>query len=149
MNINGGTISGGLYALDAYEGSVSNINGGKLFANAKDGRTDEYGTTYAIHVKGVATINIGSKDATTVPNVKGIKFESSGVNTELPTINLVKGEITSPIYSVEAKYNYNLFKLGIVAGADVTFVDDTAHFFLPAGLEMVQVGSVWKVQASN
>ena len=147
VNISGGTISGGLYALDAYAGSVSNISGGKLIANAQDGRSDAYGTSYAIHAKGEAEINIGSADAASTPNVKGIKFESSGVNTELPTINLIKGEITNPIYSMEAKYNYPLFKLGIAADAPVTFTDDTAHFFLADGLQMVQNGSVWKVTA--
>ena len=83
--------------------------------------------------------------AESTPEVKGIKFESSGVNTELPTINLIKGEITNPIYSMEAKYNYELFKLGIVADAPVTFTDNTAHFFLPDGLKMVKVGDIWKV----
>lgn len=149
ININGGKINGGLYALDTYEGSVSNINGGELWANANDGRTDEYGTSYAIHAKCEATINIGSKDANTIPNVKGIKFESSGGKTELPTITLVKGNITNPVYSLEAKYNYSLFKLGIEADAQVTFTDNTASFFLPDGLEMVQDGNVWKVKATS
>ena len=147
VNINGGTVNGGLYALDTYVGSVSNINGGKLFANANDGRSDEYGTSYAIHAKGEAEINIGSAAASTTPNVKGIKFESSGVKTELPTINLAKGEITNPVYSMEAKYNYTLFKLGITADAPVTFTDNTANFFLTDDLQMVQIGNVWKVTA--
>ena len=147
VNINDGTISGGLYALDTYAGSVSNINGGKLFANAIDGRSDEYGTSYAIHAKGEAQINIGSASAATTPDVKGIKFESSGVKTELPTINLVKGEITNPIYSLETKYNYSLFKLGITADAPVTFTDNTASYFLADDLQMVQSGSIWTVSA--
>ncbi len=147
LNLYGGTVSGGLYALDVYAGSVSNIIGGTLLANALDGRTDEYGTSYAIHAKGEATITIGSADATTTPNVKGIKFESSGVKTELPTITLVKGEITNPIYSMEAKYNYTLFRLNITAGAPVTFCDDTAHFFLADDLQMVEDGGVYKVTA--
>ena len=147
VNIYGGTVIGGLYALDVYAGSVSNIYGGTLISNGKDGRTDEYGTTYAVHAKGVATINVGSAALETVPEVKGIKFETSGVKTDLPTINLVKGAITNPIYSLEQKYNYELFKLGITADAPVTFTDDTAHFFLPDGLQMVQSGSVWQVTA--
>ena len=147
LNISGGEIKGGLYGIDLYAGSVTTITGGKVFANAFDGRTDEYGKQYAIHAKGEATLTIGSLDAATMPEVKGIKFESSGVNTELPTINLVKGNITNPIYSLETKYNYELFKLGIVAGAPVTFTDNTAHFFLPDGLKMVQDGSSWKVTA--
>ena len=134
VNINGGTISGGLYAMDVYAGSTSNIFGGKLFANGKDGRTDNYGTTYAIHAKGEATITIGSKSSDSRPEVRGIKFESSGVKTELPTITLVKGDITNPIYSMEKEYNYSLFKLGIDANADVTFSDDTAKHFLKDGL---------------
>ena len=145
LNIYDGVISGGLYALDTYEGSVSNIFGGTLSANAKDGRTDEYGTSYAIHSKGEASITIGSADAETVPNVKGIKFEANGPATALPTIKLVKGEITNPVYSLEAKYNYSLFKLDIAADAPVTFTDSTASFFLADGLEMVLEGSVWKV----
>ena len=149
ININDGKIDGGLYALDTYEGSVSNINGGELWANAKDGRTDEYGTSYAIHAKGEATINIGSKDVNTISNVKGIKFEANGPVTALPTITLVKGNITNPVYSMEAKYNYSLFKLGIEADAQVTFTDNTASFFLPDGLEMVQDGNVWKVKATS
>ena len=56
VKINGGTVSGGLYALDTYAGSTSNIIGGKLFANANVGRTDEYGKSYAIHAKGEAVI---------------------------------------------------------------------------------------------
>ena len=147
LNMYDGTVSGGLYALDVYAGSVSNIFGGKLFAEGLDGRTDEYGTSYAIHAKGEATINIGSADSEAVPNVKGIKFESSGVKTELPTIVLVKGEITNPIYSMEAKYNYSLFKLVIVADAPVTFTDNTARDFLADDLRMVQKGSVWTVTA--
>ena len=145
VNVYDGVISGGLYALDTYEGSVSNIFGGTLSANAKVARDDEYGQSYAIHAKGEASITIGSADAETVPCVKGIKFGSSGVNTELPTIKLVKGEITNPIYSLEAKYNYSLFKLDIVADAPVTFTDSTASFFLADGLEMACEGSVWKV----
>ena len=147
VNINGGTVSGGLYALDTYEGSVANINGGKLLANAAVRRNDEYGTSYAIHAKGVAEINVGSTAAASVPNVKGIMFESNGLKTSLPTINLVKGEITNPIYSLEQKYNYELFKLGITAGAPVTFTDDTAQYFLADDLQMVQNGSVWQVVA--
>ena len=92
-------------------------------------------------------INIGNPSAETTPNVKGIKFESSGVNTELPTINLYKGDITNPVYSLETKYNYSLFKLGIAAGAPVTFTDGTAGYFLPEGLKIVQNGSVWTVTA--
>ena len=147
LNISGGEIKGGLYGIDVYEGSKTTITGGKVTANARDGRTDEYGKQYAIHAKGEATLTIGSLDAATPPEVKGIKFESSGVNTELPTINLVKGSITNPIYSLETKYNYPLFKLNIVANAPVTFADNTAHFFLADGLQMVQDGSVWKVIA--
>lgn len=147
VNINGGTVSGGLYALDTYAGSTSNIIGGKLFANANDGRTDEYGTSYAIHAKGEAVINIGNPSAETTPNVKGIKFESSGVKTELPTINLYKGDITNPVYSLETKYNYHLFKLGIAADAPVTFTDGTAKHFLPEELKMVKSGGVWTVTA--
>ena len=48
---------------------------------------------------------------------------------------------------METKYNYPLFKLGIAADAPVTFTDDTAHFFLADGLQMVQNGSIWKVTA--
>ena len=92
-------------------------------------------------------INIGNPSAETTPNVKGIKFESSGVNTELPTINLYKGDITNPVYSLETEYNYPNFKLGIAAGAPVTFTDDTAKHFLPKGLKIVQNGSVWTVTA--
>ena len=145
VNIYDGVINGGLYALDTYAGSVSNIFGGTLSANAKVARDDEYGQSYAIHSKGEASITIGSADVATIPSVKGIKFESSGVNTELPTIKLVKGEITNPVYSLEAKYNYSLFKLDIAADAPVTFTDSTASFFLADGLEMVSEGSVWKV----
>ncbi len=146
VNINDGKICGGESALAVYEGSVSNINGGELWANGTVKRDDEYGTSYAIYANGEATINIGSEGAQTIPNVKGIKFESSGVNTELPTITLVKGNITNPVYSKEKKYNYELFKLKIKADAEVTFVDDTAKVFLPDGLEMVQEGNVWKVK---
>lgn len=79
--------------------------------------------------------------------MKGIKFESSGVKTELPTINLYKGDITNPVYSLETEYNYDLFKLGIAAGAPVTFTDNTAGYFLPEKLKMVQNGSVCTVTA--
>ena len=145
VNIYDGIINGGLYALDVYAGSVSNIFGGTLLANANDGRTDEYGTSYAIHAKGQASITIGSLGIETVPTVKGIKFESSGVNTELPTIKLVKGKITNPIYSMEAKYNYHLFKLDIVADAPVTFTDDTAKYFLADNLQMTGSITTWTV----
>lgn len=147
LNISGGEITGGLYGIDVYDGSVTNITGGSISANAEDGRTDEYGTTYAVHAKGEAKITIGSLQAESTPEVKGIKFESSGVKTELPTINLIKGNITNPIYSMETAYNYKLFKLGIVAGAPVTFTDDTAQYFLPDSLKMVKVGDIWKVTA--
>ena len=147
LNVSGGEITGGLYGVDVYDGSVINITGGSVYAKAKDGRTDEYGTTYAVHAKGEAKITIGSLQAESTPEVKGIKFESSGVNTELPTINLIKGNITNPIYSLETAYNYSLFKLGIVAGAPVTFTDDTAHYFLPDSLKMVKVGDSWEVTA--
>ncbi|MBS7263805.1 MAG: hypothetical protein KIG44_01595 [Eubacteriales bacterium] len=84
-------------------------------------------------------------DIETVPTVKGIKFESSGVKTELPTIKLVKGKITNPIYSMEAKYNYPLFKLDIVADAPVTFTDDTAKYFLADNLQMTGSITTWTV----
>jgi len=147
VNITGGTVNGGLYALDAYAGSVSNIIGGRLIANGEVSRNDEYGASYAIHAKGEAEINIGSTAAEATPDVKGIKFESSGVKTELPTINLYKGNITNPIYSLEQKYNYGLFKLGITADAPVTFADNTAAYFLAETLQMVQSGNVWTVTA--
>lgn len=147
LNISGGEITGGLYGIDVYDGSVTNITGGSISANAEDGRTDEYGTTYAVHAKGKAELTIGSLQAESTPEVKGIKFESSGVKTELPTINLIKGKITNPIYSMETAYNYKLFKLGIVAGAPVTFTDNTAQYFLPDSLKMVKVGDIWKVTA--
>ena len=147
LNISGGVINGGVYGIDAYAGSVVNITGGTISSNGKDGRTDKYGTTYAVHAKGEANITIGSLQAESTPEVTGIKFESSGVKTELPTINLIKGKITNPIYSMETAYNYKLFKLGIVAGAPVTFTDDTAQYFLPDSLKMVKVGDIWKVTA--
>ena len=147
VNVSGGVINGGLYGIDVYDGSVTNITGGSISANAEDGRTDEYGTTYAVHAKGEAKITIGSLQAESTPDVKGIKFEANGSVKNLPTINLVKGNITNPIYSMEKAYNYELFKLGIVAGAPVTFTDNTAHYFLPDSLKMVKVGDIWKVTA--
>ena len=147
LNISGGQIIGGLYGLDLYTGSHATVTGGRILANAKDGRTDEYGTSYAVHAKGEATLTVGSLSVESRPEIKGIKFESSGVNTELPTITLVKGDITNPVYSMEAKYNYKLFKLGITAGAPVTFADNTAQYFLADGLQMVQNGSTWSVAA--
>ncbi len=147
LNISGGQIIGGLYGLDLYAGSHATVTGGRILANALDGRTDEYGTSYAVHAKGEAVLTVGSLSVESRPEIKGIKFESSGVNTELPTITLVKGDITNPVYSMEKKYNYPLFKLGITAGAPVTFADDTAHYFLADGLQMVQNGSTWSVAA--
>ena len=147
LNISGGQIVGGLYGLDLYAGSHATVTGGRILANALDGRTDEYGKSYAVHAKGEATLTVGSLSVESRPEIKGIKFESSGVNTELPTITLVKGDITNPVYSMETKYNYPLFKLGITAGAPVTFADDTAHYFLADGLQMVQNGSTWSVAA--
>ena len=148
LNISGGTVSGGLYGVDVYGGSITTITGGTITARCKDGRTDEYGKTYAIHARGEAALTIGSETVMTVPEIGGIKFESSGVKTELPTITLLRGNITNPIYSLETKYNYELFKLNIAADAPVTFVDDTAHFFLPDGLEMTRNGSTWTVTKS-
>ena len=150
LNISGGTVSGGLYGVDVYAGSTTTITGGTITARGKDGRTDEYGTTYAIHAKGEAALTIGSATVMTVPEIGGIKFESSGVNTELPTITLLRGNITNPIYSMEPKYNYKLFKLGIVAGAPVTFVDETASSFLPDGLKMTKgTDGIWTVTKSS
>ena len=151
LNISGGTVSGGLYGVDVYKDSTTTITGGTITARGKDGRTDEYGKTYAIHARGEATLTIGSETVMTVPEVGGIKFESSGVKTELPTITLLRGNITNPIYSLETKYNYELFKLNIAADAPVTFVDNTAHFFLPDGLEMTQStsGNIWTVTAKS
>ena len=151
LNISGGTVSGGLYGVDVYEGSTTTITGGTITARGKDGRNDKYGTTYAIHAKGEATLTIGSATVMTVPEVGGIKFESNGPTTALPTITLLRGNITNPIYSMETQYNYKLFKLGIAADAPVTFVDNTAHFFLPDGLEMTQStsGNIWTVTAKS
>ncbi len=147
VNISGGAVAGGLYGLDLYAGSNTTITGGSVTANAFDGRTDEYGKQYGVHMKGEAALTVGSLDVESVPTVQGIKFESSGVKTELPTIKLVKGNMTSPIYSMEAKYNYPLFKLGIVADAPVTFVDDTAKHFLPDGLKITGNNGVYTVTA--
>ena len=149
LNISGGTVSGGGYGVDVHEGSTTTITGGTITASGKDGRDDEYGTTYAIHAKGVATLTIGSKTVMTVPEVGGIKFESNGSTTALPIITLLRGNITNPIYSLETQSNYGLFKLGIVAGAPVTFGDNTARFFLTDDLEMTQNGSTWTVTAKS
>lgn len=147
LNISGGAVAGGLYGLDLYAGSNTTITGGSVTANAFDGRTDEYGKQYGVHMKGEAALTVGSLAVESVPVVQGIKFESSGVATELPTIKLVKGNMTSPIYSMEAKYNYPLFKLGIVADAPVTFVDDTAKYFLPDKLQLTKSNDVYIVTA--
>ena len=145
LNISGGAVVGGLYGLDLYAGSNTTITGGSVTANALDGRTDEYGKQYSVHMKGEAALTVGSLDVESVPVVQGIKFESSGVKTELPTIKLVKGNMTSPIYSMEAKYNYPLFKLGIVADAPVTFVVETAQYFLTDGLQLTKSNDVYIV----
>ena len=147
VNISGGAVAGGLYGLDLYVGSNTTITGGSVTANAFDGRTDEYGKQYGVHMKGEAALTVGSLAVESVPVVQGIKFESSGVATELPTIKLVKGNMTSPIYSMETKYNYPLFKLGIVADAPVTFVDDTAQYFLPDELTITGSNGVYTVTA--
>ena len=147
VNISGGAVAGGSYGLDLYAGSNTTITGGSVTANAFDGRTDAYGKQYGVHMKGEAALTVGSLAVESVPVVQGIKFESSGVATELPTIKLVKGNMTSPIYSMEAKYNYPLFKLGIVADAPVTFVDDTAKHFLPDGLKITESNGVYTVTA--
>ena len=145
VNISGGAVAGGLYGLDLYAGSNTTITGGSVTANALDGRTDAYGKQYGVHMKGEAALTVGSLAVESVPVVQGIKFESSGVATELPTIKLVKGNMTSPIYSMETKYNYPLFKLGIVADAPVTFVDDTAQYFLPDELTITGSNGVYTV----
>ena len=147
LNISGGAVAGGLYGLDLYAGSKTTITGGSVTANAFDGRTDEYGKQYGVHMKGEAALTVGSLAEESVPVVQGIKFESNGPVTALPTINLVKGNMTNPIYSMEAKYNYPLFKLGIVADAPVTFVDDTAKHFLPDGLKITESNGVYTVTA--
>lgn len=147
LNISGGAVAGGLYGLDLYAGSNTTITGGSVTANAFDGRTDAYGKQYGVHMKGEAALTVGSLAVESVPVVQGIKFESSGVATELPTIKLVKGNMTSPIYSMETKYNYPLFKLGIVADAPVTFVDDTAQYFLPDELTITGSNGVYTVTA--
>ena len=147
VNISGGAVAGGSYGLDLYAGSNTTITGGSVTANAFDGRTDEYGKQYGVHMKGEAALTVGSLAVESVPVVQGIKFESSGVATELPTIKLVKGNMTSPIYSMETKYNYKLFKLGIVADAPVTFVDDTAQYFLPDELTITGSNGVYTVTA--
>ena len=147
VNISGGAVAGGSYGLDLYAGSNTTITGGSVTANAFDGRTDAYGKQYGVHMKGEAALTVGSLAVESVPVVQGIKFESSGVATELPTIKLVKGNMTSPIYSMEAKYNYPLFKLGIVADAPVTFVDDTAQYFLPDELTITGSNGVYTVTA--
>ena len=145
VKINGGAVAGGLYGLDLYAGSNTTITGGSVTANAFDGRTDAYGKQYGVHMKGEAALTVGSLAEESVPVVQGIKFESNGPVTALPTIKLVKGNMTNPIYSMEAKYNYKLFKLGIVADAPVTFVDDTAQYFLPDGLKITESNGVYTV----
>ena len=145
LNISGGAVAGGSYGLDLYAGSKTTITGGSVTANAFDGRTDAYGKQYGVHMKGEAALTVGSLAEESVPVVQGIKFESNGPVTALPTIKLVKGNMTNPIYSMEAKYNYKLFKLGIVADAPVTFVDDTAQYFLPDGLKITESNGVYTV----
>ena len=147
VNINGGAVAGGLYGLDLYADSNTTITGGSVTANAFDGRTDAYGKQYGVHMKGEAALTVGSLAVESVPVVQGIKFESNGPVTALPTIKLVKGSIANPIYSMETKYNYPLFKLGIVADAPVTFVDDTAQYFLPDGLKITGSNGVYTVTA--
>lgn len=48
---------------------------------------------------------------------------------------------------IAKSYNYKLFKLGIKANAPVTFADNTAQYFLPDGLQMVENDGVWTVTA--
>ena len=145
VNINGGVVAGGLYGLDLYADSNTTITGGSVTANALDGRTDAYGKQYGVHMKGEAALTVGSLAVESVPVVQGIKFESNGPVTALPTIKLVKGNMTNPIYSMETESNYKLFKLGIVADAPVTFVDDTAQYFLPDGLKITGSNGVYTV----
>ena len=147
VKINGGAVAGGLYGLDLYAGSNTTITGGSVTANALDGRTDAYDKQYGVRMTGKAVLTVGSLAVESVPVVQGIKFLSNGPVTALPTIKLVKGSMTSPIYSMEAKYNYQLFKLGIVADAPVTFVDDTAKYFLPDGLKITESNGVYTVTA--
>ena len=147
VKINGGAVAGGLYGLDLYAGSNTTITGGSVTANALDGRTDAYDKQYGVRMTGKAVLTVGSLAVESVPVVQGIKFLSNGPVTALPTINLVKGSMTSPIYSMEAKYNYQLFKLGIVADAPVTFVDDTAQYFLPDELTITGSNGVYTVTA--
>ncbi len=147
VNINGGAVAGGLYGLDLYADSNTTITGGSVTANAFDGRTDAYGKQYGVHMKGEAALTVGSLAVESVPVVQGIKFESNGPVTALPTIKLVKGSIANPIYSMETESNYKLFKLGIAADAPVTFVDDTAQYFLPDGLKITGSNGVYTVTA--
>ena len=147
MNVFGGQLHGGAYGLDCYDGAAAVVTGGQITANATEQRGDEYDNQYGIHLKGLARLTIGALDAETIPSVHGVKFDANGkVETTLPTISLIKGEITGPIYNLEAKYTYPLFKLGIAADAPVTFADNTANFFLPEGLQMVKNSDgTWKV----
>ena len=147
VNISGGAVAGGLYGIDLHDGSNTTITGGSVTANALDGRTDAYDKQYGVRMTGKAVLTVGSLAVESVPVVQGIKFLSNGPVTALPTINLVKGSMTSPIYSMEAKYNYQLFKLGIVADAPVTFVDDTAQYFLPDELTITGSNGVYTVTA--
>lgn len=151
VNVFGGQLHGGAYGLDCYDGAAAVVTGGQITANATEQRSDEYGNQYGIHLKGLARLTIGALDAETIPSVHGVKFEANGkVETSLPTISLIKGEITGPIYNLEAKYNYTFFKLGIAADAPVTFADNTASFFLPEGLQMVENSDgTWKVTPNN
>ncbi len=151
VNISGGLLHGGTYGLDCYDGAVATVTGGEINAVTPDGRNDEYGKQYGVHLKGLATLTIGALDVESTPVVQGVKFEANGsVETTLPTISLIKGDITSPIYCIEPKYSYSLFKLVIAADAPVTFADNTANFFLPEGLQMVENSDgTWKVTPNN
>ena len=146
LNISGGEITGGASGVRTATGSVTVITGGTVTAKDAEGRTDEYGTTYGLYVKGNSKVTVGALSAATKPTVEGIIIEFNS-DAEIPDITLVKGDITNPVYCIEPQHKYPLIKLNIKADAPVTFKDNTARFFLKDGLKMVENGSAWTVTA--
>lgn len=128
VNINNCEIMGGSYAVDLFTGATAYINGNSFISRNDD---------YSIHIRGSASVTVGSLDAETIPVINGIKFESNG--TDIPNITLVKGKITK-VLCMDPKYKYDSFIFTIPDGALLEFGDDSVKPFLPENVTLTDNG---------
>ena len=126
LNISGGTITGGLHGVDAYNGSTVNITGGKITARYVD--TGVIKEAYGMRLKGTADVTVAGGTIT------GVKMDDDGYKLNVPAVKLKSGSINGSFYSI----SHGTIIFAVVENADIVLENDSAAKFLPDTVKLVQ-----------